>query len=204
MTTFSLSLTWSAPPAIEQNGIIRQYIVVIIQSEIGFNLQVTSDTTEVTVDDLQPSYEYNCRVAAETVGVGPFGEIQVTLPEGGKCFFNIYCYKRHNSSSEESHLVPSAPPNNVTGFVINSTSISLSWEPPADEELNGLLREYQVDITEVETGTTFQLSTLATETTIIISSLHPYYNYLCSVSAVTIGLGPFSQILTFLTLQAGM
>ena len=90
----------------------------------------------------------------------------------------------------------------MNGYVVNSSSIFLSWESPAREELNGIIREYLVNITEVETGTAYQLSTF--ETTIIISSLHPYYNYQCSVSAVTIGPGPFSLFLTFQTLQAGM
>lgn len=100
MTAFSVSLSWNPPPVEQQNGFIRQYIVSIVQTEIGLDLRLTSNITEVTVGDLQPSYEYTCRVAAQTVGVGPFSEdIQVILPESGMSILNLHFLKVHAFTS---------------------------------------------------------------------------------------------------------
>ena len=73
------------------------------------------------------------------------------------------------------------------------------WEPPEDP--NGYIREYRVNVTEVETGRMFQLITNTTGIT--IGSLHPYYTYNCTVSAVTIGPGPFSPAITVRTDEDG-
>ena len=73
------------------------------------------------------------------------------------------------------------------------------WEPPEDP--NGDIREYRVNVTEEETGRVFQFST--NTTSITIGSLHPYYTYNCKVVAVTIGLGPFSTVITLRTAEDG-
>ena len=100
-----------------------------------------------------------------------------------------------------THAVPSVPPSNVNGYVIDSTSISLSWEPPPQERQNGVVTGYLVNITEVETGNTSQLYT--SSTSITLSSLHPSYTYICSIAAVTIGPGPFSPNITLQVFEAG-
>ena len=97
--------------------------------------------------------------------------------------------------------VPSVPPSNVSGSMVNSTAIYITWVPPAVELLNGILRGYLVNVTEIETGRKFQYSTIATE--ILISSLHPSYIYECIVSTVTIGAGPFSLRITIQTDETG-
>ena len=73
------------------------------------------------------------------------------------------------------------------------------WEPPQDP--NGLIHGYRVNVTEVETGRMFQLST--NTTSIVIGFLHPYYTYNCTVVAVTIAPGPFSSVITVRTDEAG-
>ena len=45
---------------------------------------------------------------------------------------------------------------------------------------------------EQETGTVFY--NITTSISIIISNLHPYYTYKCTVSAVTIGNGPVASL----------
>ena len=48
------------------------------------SFQQTSNTTEATIQSLQPFSNYIIAVAAETVDVGPFTEgIVVRLPEDG-------------------------------------------------------------------------------------------------------------------------
>ena len=62
---------------------------------------------------------------------------------------------------------------------------------------NGLIRHYLINITELDTGNYFSYSTTTTEFT--VEFLHPYYLYSCSVAAVTISAGPYSEPITILT-----
>ena len=86
---------------------------------------------------------------------------------------------------------PTGPPLHVSRSPLNSTTLLLSWQPPLSQHRNGVIREYRVNITEVESGRHFQNTT--TTTSITIPFLHPYYNYLCSIAAYTVGIGPFSS-----------
>ena len=58
-----------------------------------------------------------------------------------------------------------------------------------------------VNVTERETGTTFEVNT--TTTSIILNSLHPDYVYECRVAAFTIAPGPFSSVFAVQVLMAG-
>lgn len=76
----------------------------------------------------------------------------------------------------------------------NSTSFTLSWDPPADESQNGVIRQYHIRVTEEDTDT---MSTYTTnDTAITLTNLHPYYIYKCAVAAETIGVGPYTSVLT--------
>ena len=100
------------------------------------------------------------------------------------------------------HIEPDAPPQNLSGSAVNSTSLFLSWELPPSEQQNGIIRRYLVNVIEIETGNGNELST--TDTHITVSGLHPFYHYECNVSAVTIGAGPYTLPITIQTLQAGI
>ena len=98
--------------------------------------------------------------------------------------------------------VPTSAPQNLNGMSATSTTISLSWNPPPLRDQNGIIREYRINITEVETGRTWQI----TSTTIVamVQSLHPFYRYEWSVSAYTIGIGPYTAISVVTTVEDGM
>ena len=100
-----------------------------------------------------------------------------------------------------SLIVPVSAPLNPSGMAINSRTLSFSWEEPAVEHHNGIIREYHINITEVDTGRTFQV--VSSTTSISVSSLHPYYTYRWAVSAFTISEGPFTSIQTISTPQDG-
>ena len=95
-------------------------------------------------------------------------------------------------------IVQRALPLNVSGSVVNSSTIELTWNPSP----NGTVRHYVVNVTELQTANIFQFTTNATG--LSITSLHPSYTYEIIVSAATIGLGLFSQTLTLETAEAGM
>lgn len=98
---------------------------------------------------------------------------------------------------------PSGPPQNFTGEVVNSTAISLSWEPPALSEQNGVINFYNISITDAITATQASFEVSSEHTQKIITSLHPYYLYEFRVAAGTISLGVYSPSLAIRTLQDG-
>ena len=90
-----------------------------------------------------------------------------------------------------SHAVPETAPLNLSVQATDSQTLVLSWEPPLPEDRNGIIINYTVNITEMETGTQFQLVT--DNTTITAFSLHPHYTYSCTVAAETsVGLGSYT------------
>lgn len=85
---------------------------------------------------------------------------------------------------------------------MSSTSFTLQWQTPLSHLLNGELTGFYIIINELETSTTFVNFT--TTSSISLNYLHPYYTYNCSVASVTVSTGPYSDIITVQTAQAGM
>lgn len=91
-----------------------------------------------------------------------------------------------------THTVPAGPPLNIEAFAMDSTTLQLEWEPPLPELQNGLILDYTVNISEIETGNMFHLASGGL-TTINVPSLHPFYTYAYIIAASTeIGRGPYS------------
>lgn len=86
-------------------------------------------------------------------------------------------------------------------MALTSTSIAISWDPPDLDSQNGIITEYRINITELETGNVISL--ISFNTLITVQFLHPYYTYVCVVSAVTNEEGPSSEELVITTPQDG-
>lgn len=94
---------------------------------------------------------------------------------------------------------PSAPPSNLTGQVIDSTTVRLTWNPPPVENHNGVIRKYIITATETNTGNVLSWESVATN--FEVHSLHPFYTYEFTVAAFTIGQGPYTSVITLQTLH---
>ena len=95
--------------------------------------------------------------------------------------------------------MPGGAPQILQVTAVSSTSITLIWAPPLLDLQNGLLRAYNISVTEVETGNVYTFATvLGTDNLFVVNALHPFYNYNCTVSAFTISTGPaaFVQVIT--------
>lgn len=70
------------------------------------------------------------------------------------CFFFFFVFCLHPSA-------PSAPPREVTvtGSGDNGTSITVSWQPPPEEEQNGVVQEYKVTKSQPECRDTKETKT---------------------------------------------
>ena len=87
---------------------------------------------------------------------------------------------------------------------MSSMAINIHWDPPPLEHHNGEIDNYTILCNETNTGWTWQTHVPAPVTSINITHLHPYYTYHCSVSAVTVGHGPFTTTISITTLEDGM
>lgn len=96
---------------------------------------------------------------------------------------------------------PSSPPSNVTTYTLNSTAIAVFWSPPPLVHHNGIIREYMVEVYEMATGITLNL--VVSGLSIVVTSLHPNYQYYIAVRALTIAYGPNSCTITIETLEDG-
>ena len=75
----------------------------------------------------------------------------------------------------------------------------LFWSSPLHEEQNGVIINYVINVTDIESGDEFQLTTSNNSLT-IATNLKPYTTYTCVIAAETyIGLGPFSPNVSFTT-----
>ena len=84
VTSTRFSITWNPPGFNDQNGVITYYTIIIIEIESGDILQYTSYTTSLSVISLHPAYTYEYKIAAYTVGLGPFSTpINITTAEEG-------------------------------------------------------------------------------------------------------------------------
>ena len=93
------------------------------------------------------------------------------------------------------HVAPSGYPQNLSAVPTSSSSLYLTWQPPLPAERNGEIVLYTINVTVVESGEEFQLTSFVAN--LSLSSLRPYYTYSFAIAASTvIGEGPFSLVFT--------
>ena len=100
--------------------------------------------------------------------------------------------------------MPTAAPLSLGADSESPTSLSLQWLPPPEDDHNGIIIAYSVNITHVSTGDSVEFTDIQ-EPYLTIESLRPYTQYSCSVAAHTvIGMGPYSIPILALTDEDGM
>ena len=198
----AIMLMWSPPPAIHINGIIQKYVVKVTERETGQSWTFFAFNDEyIVVGSLHPHYHYDCRVAAFTIAEGTLSSV-VTVQTEQERELKYQLFVEVPISKIQFHsAAPSAPPSPPVVFGTTHDSLSLNWQAPAFEETNGAIQNYVIAIHEVETGRNFTATSNTTQVT--LEPLHPYYTYMCSIAAVTIGRGPFSLHVTEQLPEAG-
>ncbi len=83
LSSTEIAITWDAPQAIDSNGIITSYTLMVISD--GNVSIVTTRESHWNVSELRPFQIYTFRVAASTsIGIGPFSSnLSVMTPEAG-------------------------------------------------------------------------------------------------------------------------
>ena len=68
----SMLISWDPPPTLAQNGIIREYSVIVHNVKSGVDLIFFTLHTQLNISVLSPYTTYSVKVAAITVASGPF------------------------------------------------------------------------------------------------------------------------------------
>ena len=98
--------------------------------------------------------------------------------------------------------VPTGYPQSFSVMSTSSRSALLTWDPPNAADRNGIIIEYTINVSAVETGERFHF--MSTTMSITITYLRPYTTYLYIIAASTsVGIGPFSTVFTVVTPEDG-
>lgn len=154
----------------------------------------------IVLSDLHPFYNYAISVCPVTIDTGPCANFEpIQLPQDGKLCFLLPILNLPFLHS----TAPSGSPMNIVTLSLTSTSVQLSWNPPPADQQNGIITDYYINMTEIETGVTVQLMVTGA-TTLLVNALHPYYVYSFFISAATVvGQGPYSTIFSIRTPEDG-
>ena len=85
-------LTWSSPPLIDINGIIRNYFIRIRERETSQMWIFQTTNSHINITSLHPYYNYECEVAAHTIATGPYtNPVIVQTMEAGNQYSATAC-----------------------------------------------------------------------------------------------------------------
>lgn len=85
---------------------------------------------------------------------------------------------------------------------MTSEAVFLTWDPLDEEDQNGIILGYTINVTVVSTGNTFQL--FATMASISVTSLKPFSVYIFHIAAINeVGDGPYSIAINVTTQETG-
>ncbi|XP_051846516.1 roundabout homolog 2 [Antechinus flavipes] len=93
-----------------------------------------------------------------------------------------------SKSARTTEEAPSAPPQSVTVLTVgnhNSTSITVSWDPPPPDHQNGIIQEYKIWCVGNETRFHINKTVDASIRSVVIGGLFPGIQYQVEVAAST-------------------
>ncbi|XP_056269811.1 receptor-type tyrosine-protein phosphatase S-like isoform X2 [Pseudoliparis swirei] len=176
----SIQLTWEA--AYDKEGIVN-YELRYMEGRFGTQMKKTfGPASSYVVESLRPHTEYHFSLAAISAkGIGAF---------------------TNDISQKTLQAKPSAPPQDVQCRSTSSTSLLVSWRPPAVSGQNGVLEGYRVHYRAAgpaegggEAGGPEEPPTVpAPEEQLLLQRLDKWTQYRVSVAAFTgRGAGPESE-----------
>ncbi|XP_037952309.1 neogenin-like isoform X2 [Teleopsis dalmanni] len=170
---------WDQPTV--TNGEILKYRIYYSENDSGAEMYHDSTTLEAILMELRPYTDY-------TITVVPFNKNGMGDPS------NEIKIKTFSST-------PSEPPNNVTLEVTSSSSITVYWEPPSEEEQNGQITGYKIRYRKLKDAPQTK-STPANIRYFELNGLDRHSEYQVKIAAMTVnGSGPFTEWYRVTTLE---
>jgi len=125
---------------------------------------------------------YNATVAAKTGGgYGPKTVAMVITREGA----------------------PSSPPTMVELTTVTAYKINMTWEPPPNDALNGILRNFIIEWRTSGGSNNSSIRLNSDEHSYMLTNLKPFTKYEVRIAAITSARGPFSNWSAVRTAEAG-
>ena len=82
---------------------------------------------------------------------------------------------------------------------VGVSHVLLRWFPPPQEDHNGVIKHYEINLQAKSHQGTGLNSILSTMASVYIDNLQSNTEYSCSVAAVTVAIGPASKTVNFTT-----
>ncbi|XP_050831005.1 roundabout homolog 2 isoform X3 [Serinus canaria] len=172
LTPTTVQVTWTVD---RQSQFIQGYRVLYRQTS-GLPAPATWQNLEVKVPTERSAVLVNLKK-------GVTYEIKV------RPYFNEFQgMDSESKSARTTEEAPSAPPQSVTVLTVgnhNSTSISISWDPPPPDHQNGVIQEYKIWCLGNETRFHINKTVDAAIRSVVIGGLYPGIQYRVEVAAST-------------------
>uniref|UniRef100_A0A8C6Y7H2 Roundabout guidance receptor 2 n=1 Tax=Naja naja TaxID=35670 RepID=A0A8C6Y7H2_NAJNA len=172
LTPTTIQVTWTVD---RQSQFIQGYRVMYRQTS-GLTSPSAWQTVEVNVPTERSAILVNLKKG-------------VTYDIKVRPYFNEFQgMDSESKSARTTEEAPSAPPQSVTVLTVgnhNSTSISISWDPPPPDHQNGIIQEYKIWCLGNETKFHVNKTVDAAIRSVIIGGLYPGIQYRVEVAAST-------------------
>lgn len=190
------------------NGIIVAYhITYNLTAFVKANITVGGMLRGFVVVNLNEYTAYNFTIHSSTHGGdGPSVALVTRTNESCK-FWRINIIPATMSSKQFSFLTfsdPYSPPREVMVLQIGKRSVEVSWIPPLTQDQNGLLTYYEVKFLQNQFHSIPNITVESSDLSLSYSDLEEHTQYAVVLAAATsIGLGPFSSAIYFITNEDG-
>jgi hypothetical protein len=169
----SLTIKWNI---LQTNHSIHRFLIYIInQKETTERIEtITNSLTTYTINNLRPNIEYSIYLVPilDSIGRSSNTIIARTLES-----------------------IPLSSPTNINIQLVSTTSLSIPWTPPLENETNGDIIAYKVNCLTSNETHSIRLTNISSDAKgLYIKNLIENIEYCISIAARTrIGYGPYSQ-----------
>ena len=98
------------------------------------------------------------------------------------------------------YTAPTGSPISLSNSAANATVVTLMWRAPPYSQRNGIITRYSLEVCQIDplVSRCTNHDSNGAQTSLVISSLHPYYVYNWRVAAHTsVGGGSYSSYISF-------
>ncbi|CAF4042280.1 unnamed protein product, partial [Rotaria sordida] len=175
----SVTIKWNI---LQKNSLIDQILIYIInKKEKNERIEaITNSITTYTINNLRSNTDYSIYLVP---------------------MFDIIGHSSNTISFRTSESIPLSSPINVIVQLISTTTLSIRWNPPLENETNGEIIAYKVNCLGTNETNSIRLTNISSDAKgLYIKNLIENMEYCISIAARTrIGYGPYSQPICVIT-----
>jgi len=170
----SMTIKWNI---LQDNHLINRLSIYIINKKDSNERieTISSSLTTYTIKNLRPNMDYSIRIGVSSLD---------TIGRSSNAI-----------SARTLESIPSSSATNIIVELISTTSLSIRWNPPLENETNGEILAYKVNCLASNETNSIRLTNISADAKgLFIKSLIEDMEYCISIAARTrLGYGPYSQ-----------